>query len=170
MFRGPGQFCFSGCPIEAEPFAQTGGSLAVTEEAEGADVVEIALTAAFCYREYVVGIPEAAAAGDGFEAIETESCGAGGTPGTFECGIGGDGVDVADGTVAAVASKDLVAKVAGVGAEAPLVDAVVGTEGTAAFSEDFKVAPTAQWEAVGAFWQGETGSVAAGERTGNKHR
>jgi hypothetical protein len=44
---------------------------------------------------------------------------------------------VADGADAVVAGEDLVAKVAGIGAETPLVDAVVRTEGAAAFGEDF---------------------------------
>jgi hypothetical protein len=64
--------------------------------------------------------------------------------------IGGDGVDVADGADTAVAGEDLVAEVAGVGAEAPLVDAVVGAEGAAAFGDDFEIAPAAEGEIVGA--------------------
>jgi hypothetical protein len=44
----------------------------------------------------------------------------------------------------------MVAEVAGVGAEAPLVDAVVAAEGAAAFGEDLEIAPAAQRKTVGA--------------------
>jgi hypothetical protein len=43
------------------------------------------------------------------------------------------------------------------------MDAIVGTEGAAAFSEDFEVAPAAEREAVGAFGEGVAGGAAAGE-------
>jgi hypothetical protein len=79
-----------------------------------------------------------------------EAGGAGGAAGSFECVVGGDGVDVADSADAVVAGEDLVSKVARVGAETPLVDAVVGAEGAAAFGEDFEVAPAAEGEIVGA--------------------
>jgi hypothetical protein len=75
---------------------------------------------------------------------------AGWASGSLEGVPGGDGVDVADGADAAVASEDLVAEVAGIGAETPLVDAVVAAEGAASFGEDFEFAPAAEGQAVGA--------------------
>jgi hypothetical protein len=117
----------------SEAYAELGGGFAVAEEAEGAEIVEVALAAAFGYGADVVGVPQAAAGGDGLHAVEMEAGGAGGSAGSFECVVGGDGVDVADGADAAVAGKDLVAEVAGVGAETPLVDAVIAAEGAAAF-------------------------------------
>jgi hypothetical protein len=57
---------------------------------------------------------------------------------------------VAGGADALVAGEDLIAEVAGVGAETPLVDAVVGAEGAAAFGEDFEIAPAAERKIVGA--------------------
>jgi hypothetical protein len=41
----------------AEAHAEQGGGFAVAEEAEGAEVVEVALTAAFGYGADVVGVP-----------------------------------------------------------------------------------------------------------------
>ena len=79
-----------------------------------------------------------------------EAGGSGGSAGSLEGVVGGDGVDGADGADAAVAGEDLVAEVAGVGAETPLVDAVVAAEGATAFGEDFEVAPAAEGEVVGA--------------------
>ena len=41
----------------AEAGAELGGGFAVAEETEGAEIVEIALAAAFGYRANVVGVP-----------------------------------------------------------------------------------------------------------------
>jgi hypothetical protein len=79
-----------------------------------------------------------------------ETGGTGGTAGSFEGVVGGDGVDRADGTDAVVAGEDLVAEVAGISAETPLVDAVVRAEGAAAFGDDFEIAPAAEGEIAGA--------------------
>jgi hypothetical protein len=68
---------------------------------------------------------------------------AGRPPGSLECVVGSDGVNAADRADAAVAGKDLVAEVAGVGAETPLVDAVIAAKGAATFGEDFEFAPSA---------------------------
>ena len=46
------------------------GGFAVAGEAEGAQVVEVALAAAFGYGADVVGVPERAAGGDGLHAVE----------------------------------------------------------------------------------------------------
>ncbi len=122
----------------------------MAEETQGAEVVEVALASAFGYRADVISIPEAAAGGDGLHTIEMQTGFAGGASGSLECVPGSDGINVADGTNAAIASKDLVAEVAGVGAETPLVNTVVGAEGTAAFGEDFEFAPAAEGKVVGA--------------------
>jgi hypothetical protein len=117
---------------EAEALAEFGGGFAVAEETESAEVVEVALAAAFGYGTDVVGIPEAATGSDGLHAVETEAGGPGRASGSLEGVVGGNGVDGADGTDASVAGEYLVAEVAGVGAETPLVDAVVAAEGAAA--------------------------------------
>ena len=122
----------------------------MAEQAEGSEVVQVALASAFGYGADVIGVPEATACGDGLHSIETQSGCSGGATSSFECVVGGDSIDVADGAGAPVAGEDLVAKVAGVSAETPLVDAVVAAEGAAAFGEDFEVAPAAEGQAVGA--------------------
>ena len=131
-------------------------------EAEGAEVVEVALAAAFGYGADVVGVPQAAAGGDGFHSVKAEAGGAGGAAGSLEGVVGGDGVDAADGADAAVAGEDLVAEVAGVGAETPLVNAVVTAEGAAAFGEDFEIAPAAEGQAVWAEREGLACGAASG--------
>ena len=107
----------------------------MAEETEGAEVVEVTLASAFGDWADVVGVPEGAAGGDGFHSVEMEACDAGGASCPFEGAVGGDGVDAADGADTTVAGEDLIAEVAGVGAETPLVDAVVTAEGAAAFGE-----------------------------------
>jgi hypothetical protein len=153
----------------AEAGAELGGGFAVAEEAEGAEVVEVALTAAFGYGTDVIGVPEAAAGGDGFHSVEMQSGGAGGTAGAFECVPGGDGVDAADGADAAIAGEDLVAEIAGISAETPLVDAVVAAEGAAASGDDFEFAPAAEGKAIRAARQGCAGGVASGKSAGWEH-
>ena len=127
-----------------------GGGFAVAEQAEGAEVVEVALASAFGYGAEMVSVPQASAGRDGLHAIEVQAGDAGGAAGPFEGVVGGDGVDAADGADSLVAGEDLVAEVAGVGAETPLMDAVVGAEGAAAFGEDLQFAPSAERQAVGA--------------------
>jgi hypothetical protein len=134
----------------AKADAKLCGGLAVTEQAEGAEVVEVALATALGYGTDVVGVPEAAADGDGLHAVESEAGGPGWASSSFEGVVGCYGVDLANGADAAIAGEDVVAKVAGIGAETPLVDAVVGAEGAAAFGENFQFAPAAERQAVGA--------------------
>ncbi len=155
------------CGAEAE--TKLGGSFAVAGETKGAEIVQVALASAFGDGADVVGIPEGAAAGDGLHAIEAEAGDTGGSAGTFECVVDGDGVGLAGGADAVVAGEDLIAEVAGVGAEPPLVDAVVGAEGAASFGEDFEFAPTAEREAVGSAREGLRLGSAAGKGAGGKH-
>jgi hypothetical protein len=127
-----------------------GGGFAVAEETEGAEVVKVALATPFGYGEDVVGVPQAATGGDGLHAVEVQTGCSGWAACSLECVVGRDGVDVTDGADTAVAVEDLVAEIAGIGAETPLMDAVVGAEGAATFGDDFEVAPAAEGEFVGA--------------------
>ena len=95
--------------------------------------------------------------------------GAGGSAGSFECVVSGDGVDAADGADTAVAGEDLVAEVARVGAEAPLVDAVVAAECAAASGQDFEIAPTTEGKVVGTDGQGLPRGAASGKGAGGEH-
>jgi hypothetical protein len=133
----------------------------MTEKAEGSNVVEVALTAPFYNRQDVIGIPEAAARGDGLHAVEAQSCDARGASRALEGRVDCDGVGVADSADAAVAGEDLIAEVARVGAEAPLVDAIVAAEGAAALGKDLKLAPTAERKAVRAFGERLAGGAAS---------
>src|SRR5882757_1226863 len=98
----------------AEAELKLGSRLAVAGEAEGAEVVEIALASALGDWEDVVGVPERSSAGDGLHAVEREPRGAGWTSTPLEGVVDGDGVGVAESADAVVASEDLVAEVAGV--------------------------------------------------------
>ena len=147
---------------EAQALAELGGGFAVAEEAEGAEVVEVALAAAFGDWTDVVSVPEAATGCDRLHSVEAEAGGAGWASGSLEGVVSGDGVDGAYGADAAVAGEDLIAEVAGIGAETPLVNAVVAAEGAAAFGEDFEIAPAAEGKVIGASGEGCSGGVASG--------
>jgi hypothetical protein len=151
-----------GFPV-SQPGAQFGGGLAVAEQAECADVVQIALAASFGDREDVVGVPQAAPTCDALHTVKPKTGGSRGTPGAFECSIGGYGIDLADSASAAIASKDLVAKISGIGAKTPLVYAVVAAEGSPTLCEDLKITPTAERKAIGAHGQVVATRTAAGE-------
>ena len=73
---------------------------------------------------------------------------------------------MADGADAAVAGEDLVAQVAGIRAETPLVDAVVAAERAATFDDDFEIAPAAEGQVVGAEREGLACGAASGECAG----
>jgi hypothetical protein len=141
----------------------------VAEDAEGSEVVQVALASALGYREDVVGVPQAAAGGDGLHAVEVKAGDACCASGPLQGCEGGDGVDLADGTDAPIAGKYLVAEVAGIGAETPLVNAVVGAEGASALVEDFEVAPAAERKIVRADGEGGAVETAAGHGAGKEH-
>jgi len=141
----------------------------MAEKAEGTEVVEVALAATLGDGANVVGVPQAAAGGDGLHAVKTQASDAGGASGALQGVVRGDGVDPADGADAVVAGEDLVAEISGVGAETPLVDAVVAAEGAAAFGEDLEVAPAAERQTVGAGGESVWGNAATGQRAGNEH-
>jgi len=153
-----------------EPEAKLGGDFAVAGQAEGAEVFEVALAAALGDGTDVVGVPEGASAGDGFHAVERKAGGAGCAFRSLQSFVDGDGVGAAEGADPAVAGEDVVAEVAGIGAQTPLVDAVVGAEGTAAAGEDFELAPAAEGKAVGAGGEFAASGAAAGEGAGEGHR
>ena len=99
----------SGSFFALEACAKLRGGVAMAKQAEGADVVDVALAATFGDGKDVIGVPQAAAAGDGLHAVEAKTGGTGRAAGAPESGVGGNGVDVAGGATATVASEDLVA-------------------------------------------------------------
>ena len=160
--RRPG----SGGGGEAEAAAQVRCHFAMARQAEGAEVIDIALAAALGYRQDVIGVPERAAAGDELHAVQREACGSAGPSRALEGVIDGDGIGSAEGADAVIAGEDLVAEVAGIGAQTPLVDAEVRAEGASTTGQDLKVAPAAEGEPIGTFGQGGGFGAAAGEGAG----
>lgn len=142
----------------------------MARQTEGANVVQVTLPAALGHGSDVVGVPERAAGCDGLHTVEGESGDAGFAAGSFERGIDGYRIRLAELADASVAGEDLIAEVAGIGAQTPLVDAVVGAEGATAFGEDFHLAPAAEGQAVRAGGQQMATGATAGEGARDKHR
>jgi len=159
----------SGGPLGLQALAEVGCDLPMAEEAECSDIVQVALAASFGYWEDVVGIPQAAAGGDGLHPVEAQTCSSRSAAGAFECGVYGYGVGVAGGADSAIASEDLIAEVAGVGAEAPLVNTVVAAEGATTPGDDLKLAPAAERQAVWSLGQGFASGVASLECSRHEH-
>jgi len=116
----------------------------VTQKAQGAKVIEIALAAAFSYGNNVVSIPEASPGGDGLQSIKAQTGSACLPTRPLQRVVSRNRVDIAKGAAAIVAREDLLAQVAGVGAQPPLVYAVIAAEGAAAPSEYLELAPAAE--------------------------
>jgi hypothetical protein len=141
----------------------------MTEQTEGTDIVQIALTTTFAHGEDMVSVPETPAASDGLHAIEAKSRNLCSSADAFECSIHSHGIDLAGRTTSPVASKDLVAQIARISPKTPLVDAVVAAKGAPALCENFELAPTAKRQAVWAFGEGLSRSAPTWQSTGNEH-
>jgi hypothetical protein len=136
--------------------------LAMARETERAEVVEVALTAAFGDRTDVVCVPERAAGGNGLHPVEAEARETISPACPFEGGVDGKGIGLAGGADAAVAREDLIAEVAGVGTKTPLVNTVIGAKSATAFGENLEVAPAAERKIIGAAREGMLFGTAAG--------
>ena len=113
--------------------AEAQGGHPVAAQAEGAEVREIAFAAALDDGDDVVSLPEGAA-GVSDEIPVVEQALARGAAGAFQDALSDERVYTAAFANAAIAFEDLVAEVAGVRAEAPLLHAIIRAESTATFS------------------------------------
>lgn len=69
-----------------------------------------------------------------------------------------------------VAREDLFAQIAGIGAQPPLMHAVIATKGSSATGRYLEVAPAAERQSIWTFWQIFYRSAAARKSAGYKHR
>jgi len=116
----------------------------VTQKAQGAKVVEIALSPAFSYGNNVIGVPEASPGRDGLQSIKAQTGSLRLPARSLQRVVSGNGVDIAKGAAAVVAREDLLAQIAGVGTQPPLVYAEVAAEGAATPGENLELAPAAE--------------------------
>ena len=121
----------------------------MTQEAEGPEIVEIALPASLRDRNDVVSVPQAAATSNAGHAIQAQPCGPRGPSRSLERKIRCDRVDLADRTVASIAREYLVAQIAGICTETPLMDAIVAAKGSAPPGDDLEMTPAAERQAIG---------------------
>jgi hypothetical protein len=138
----------------------------MAEKTQGTDILEIALSAAFRHRENMIGIPKAPTAGDGLHTVKTKSRLPSRSSRALERGICGNRVDSARSTTAMVASEDLIAKVSGIGSEAPLVDAIIAAKGPTTLRNNLKLTPAAERKTAGTEGQIATADVTSGKCAG----
>jgi hypothetical protein len=158
-----------GCLTLSYPQSQVRCNLAVAGQAEGAEIVEVALPSSLGDGADVVGVPEGTATGDSLHPIERQACSTRVTPGSLEGAIYSYGVCVAEGADAFIAQEDLVAKITRIGSQSPLVDAVVRAESAAALRQNLKLAPAAEGEAVRTLRQRVGLGTTAGKGASGKH-
>jgi hypothetical protein len=136
-------------------------------QAESAQIREIALAAPFDDGDDVVGFPQGAAgiAGEVPVVEQALTCR---SAGALEDALCDERIDAATAADPAIPFEHLITEVAGVGAEAPLVDAVIGAEGAAAF-RNFDGAPAAETAAPGSAREGAIGGRASGHGAAGAH-
>lgn len=120
----------------------------MTGQAERAEVVEVALPSSFSDRPDMVRIPQGPPGLNGLEAPDGKRLHSGLAAAAFERSIGGDGIGAAVRADTAIASKDLIAQIAGVRTQPPLMHAVLRTEGAATARENLHLTPAAEWQTV----------------------
>lgn len=120
---------------------------AVTLEAEGAHVGEVAFAAAFGNGDDVIGIPKSFSAA---EIPASKGTSASGASEAFDVMKLSRAIEAADGADAAIPFENALAEMAGIGAQLPFLNAPFGTEGEAT-GRDFKLAPAAETAPVGSF-------------------
>jgi hypothetical protein len=150
-----------------QALAQLERHAAMANHAQRAQIVQVAFAAAFDHRKNVIGIPQRAA-GEAFQSplfqeleFVQASC-------ALQLEVAGVSVDTARLADAAVARENLIAKIAGVGTELPLMDAEVGAEGAAPWRRDFKIAPAAKRSSVGTLFKSRTIGETAGHGPGSR--
>lgn len=155
--------------LGAEALDQLRGRIAVARQAQGTQVVEIALATAFGDWSDMISVPQGSATGDQLHAVERQSGRSRASAGTLERGINGDGVCLADLTHTAITSEHLIAKIARVGAQTPLMDAVVRTKCTSSFGKNLEIAPTAERQPIGSASEQMRGASSAFEGARGQH-
>jgi hypothetical protein len=139
----------------------------VAAEAEGAQVREVAFAAAFDDGRDVIGLPEGAA-GEAGQVPVVEQALARRAAGALHDALGDERINTATAADAAIAFEHLVAEVAGVGAEPPLVHTIVRAERSAAF-RDFDRAPAAEASAAGPAREGAARRPTSGHGAAGAH-
>jgi hypothetical protein len=147
--------------------AQAEGGHAMAAQAEGAQVREVALAAAFDDGRDVIGLPEGAAGVTGQVPVVEQAL-AGWAARALQDALRDQRIDTTTFADAAIAFEHLIAEVAGVGAQPPLVHAVVGAEGAAALGH-FGRAPAAEASAGRASGEGAGRGPTSGHGAAGAH-
>ena len=114
----------------------------MANQAERADVGQIACAAAFHHRNDVVGIPQRPAV-DRLQTPMLQQPNLCRSATAFQRDICGHGIDATQSANPFISRERFLTKEAGIGAESPLFHAEIRAEGEAAFGH-FELTPTAQ--------------------------
>jgi hypothetical protein len=136
----------------------------MAEQAQGAQVLQVALAPSFHYRKNMIGVPQRLARESRKSPLREKPLPVGSARAP-QLPIGGAGVDAANRANAAVPQQNLLAQVPGVGAEAPFVHTPIRTEGEAPRG-DFQATPAAQRAAIRPFRESGAIGEAAGHSPG----
>lgn len=120
----------------------------MTHQAESPEIVEVALAATLGHRQNVIGVPEGTSCSDAANSPHFERLFACSAAAPSQRTVGSDGVHFAECASTAIACKDLIAQISGIGAQPPLMHTVVRAERAAARGENLQLAPAAQRPAV----------------------
>jgi hypothetical protein len=120
----------------------------MTWQAKRAQVIEIALSAAFCHRTNVIGIPQGAPAVHMCHPVERKSGRTVISASFLQSREDGYSISLAEGADAMIAGEDLIAQVSRIRTQTVLMHAVVRAEGTPPPVQNLKLTPAAQRQAV----------------------
>ena len=130
----------------AQATLQLPGHIAMTRQAECAQVGEIALSPTFAHRQNVVSVPQALA-GHGLQPPVMQHPLAAGPASALQPAVRFNRIYFAKRATAAIASEYLLAEIAGVRPQPPFMDAPVGAESSPP-AGNFHRAPATQRTAI----------------------
>ena len=139
----------------------------MADQAQGTDVLQVALAAAFRDGQDMVGIPQGPAV-QLFQAPTLQESRPMRSLGSPQLEVCSTRINVASCANAAVPLEDLVAQIAWIGAKTPFVDAPRRAERRPA-RRNFKSAPAAERTAVRPLWKSGAIDEAAGHGPGGAH-
>jgi len=140
----------------------------VAEQAEGADIIQIAFSSALCHRDDMIGVPQCSST-DPLQTPAREQLLPVDPARPLQVMISRPAIDPANGTDSVVAGQHLLTQVARVGSQTPLVDAPFRAERESS-GGNLQTAPATQRAAVTALLQSRSIGKPAGHGARSAHK